>query len=783
MKTELTGNSPERKDAKEKAYGLARFNRDCLPPGTLTGCLVTSPFAHAYVTSIHTHEALQEDGVQAVVTAGSQDPLMGTWLEDRPVLAYKKVRYYGEPVAAVVANTQFQAARGARRVKVDYEPLPVVNSVTAALQPGAPLVHEDMTRYNRVRPFVYPQEGTNICHWSKIRKGDMEKGWAECDVVVEGHYSIPQSDHAALETRSSRAECRRGGEIIVHTASQAPFVARKLLAKYFDTGQHKVVIHTPLVGGSFGGKCSVQLEPIAILASRAVNGRPVKITNSREQDMVSSPIRIGLEARIRMGASKDGTIRAAQITYHVNVGAYSDMGVVMAKSIAADCTGPYKIDNLWCDSYGVYTNHTYVTSFRGFGHTEYTFCIERTMDKLALALGMDPAELRLKNATKEGDSSPTSIKISTSLLGDPVACLEKVKDLIKWDEDKKVELPGGRIRAKGVSCFWKAPSTATNARSGAIITFNTDGTVNLNIGSVELGQGSKTGIAQLLANRLKMDVDKIRVNMEVDTSLSPVHWKTVASATIFLEGRSVLAAADNATAQIKEIAAGVLRCQPLDLEVGGGRVYVRATPDIYLDLHSVVQAYEYASGNAVGGQVIGQGSYSVRHLTPLDKETGKGRSGPAWTVGAQAVEVEFDPADCRYRVLKVASVIDAGKVINPALAQSVVMGGICMGLGLGTREELIYSDSGVVENANFRQYRLLRCSEAPEYLVDFVETPLLDGPCGARGFGEHGIIGVPAALANALSSAADVDLTRFPITPEYIWRTRKEAGFHDHGRP
>ena len=770
------GMSPERKDAYEKVRGVAQFNRDYNPPGTLAGHLVTSPHAHARIKSIDTSEALRAEGVQAVLVGDESSPLMGAWLDDRPGLATGKVRFFGEPVAVVVANTESEAAKAAKKVKVEYEVLPVINTVKEALEPNAPLIHENLASYSRVRPFVYPQEGTNICHHSKIRKGDTEKAWTLSDVVVEGDYSIPQSDHAALETRSCVAEARPGGEIILHAASQAPYVARRMLSKHFGVDQQKIVIHTPLVGGSFGGKCAVHLEPIAILASMAAGGRPVKITCSRWQDITSSPVRIGLDAKVKLGASKDGTIQGAQITYHVNVGAYSDMGAVMTKSIAADCTGPYKIDNLTCDSYGVYTNRPYVTSFRGFGHAEYTFCIERTMDKLAFALGMDPAELRYKNFIKDKDRSPANILVSTSLLGDPAGCLTKVKELIGWNGGNRTKLPDGKVRAKGISCFWKAPSTATSARSGAIITFNPDGTVNLNLGSVEMGQGSKSGLAQLLAHSLGVDISNVRVNMEVDTSLSPVHWKTVASATTFLEGRSVLAAVQDAITQIKNTAAGILRCQPMDLEVGGGRVFVKGDPQIHLDLSALVQAYQYPDGNAVGGQVVGHGSYSVRHLTPLDQETGKGRSGPAWTVGAQAAEVEFDPSDCSYKVTKLASVMDAGKLINPALAKGVVMGGMSMGLGLGTREELLHDESGKTQNANFRQYRLLRMSEAPQYLVDFVETPLEDGPLGARGFGEHGIIGIPSALANALSAASGVDITRFPMTPEYIWKTREEGG-------
>ncbi len=759
-------------DAWSKATGGAKFNSDSIEQTTLHAALVTSPYAHARILSIDTSQAEQMPGVKAVITCQNLAIRCGTWLADRPILAGWKVRYYGEPVAAVVAMTQHEALRAIEAVKVAYEPLPVVNSIADAMKLGAPLVHEDLDSYIRIKPVIRPRPGTNIAHHQAVRKGDISKAWRECDEVVEASYSLPQSDHAALETRSARVELTPDGRVNVHSSSQGPFIIRKNISRYFGVDKHKIIVTTPVVGGSFGGKQSVQLELIAFLASRAVGGQAVQLTATREQDMASCPVRIGLDAHVKLGARRDGRIVAAEFIWMVDSGAYTDMAVVETTSIAADCTGPYAIDNVWCDSYCVYTNHPFATSFRGFGHLEYTFCLERTMDKLALALGMDPLELRLANAIGTGHTSPTRTPVNSSNAGSLAHCIGRLKSLMNWDEGQRIEVDGRKVRAKGVACMWKNSSTPPNAISSAILKFTPDGSLSISCGAVDMGQGAKTGLVQLLAERLRMSPDRITINVSVNTELNPDHWKTVASATTYMAGRAVLNAADDLLAQLKSIAGVVLKCPEADLDVAEEKVFLRDHPEVFVPFRDIVHGYMYPNGNSVGGQIIGRGSFIMRHLTPLDEGTGEGKPGPGWTVGAQGVEVEFDSRDCTYRLLKAVTVIDAGRVINPALARLVVAGGMSMGLSLASREALVVDDEGRVMNPGFRTYQLMRYSEQPEYVVEFVETPNIEGPMGARGLGEHGIIGTPVALANALSSASGVDLNTFPLTPECIWSRR-----------
>lgn len=769
-----TGKDIIRKEAWEKVTGRARYNADLSSMGLMHGVIVTSTCAHGKIKSIDYTESGQMPGVATILTGDSYPMLTGPVIEDHPPLASRKVRYYGEPVALVVAHSEAEAAAAACKIKIQYEVLPTVDNPSAAMSSEAPLVHEHLDQYKRVIPEVYPQTNTNVVHKVQIRKGDMNKGWQESEVTVEASYTQPQADHIAMETRSVRAEILPDGDIVIHSSSQAPFAIRKFISQHFGVDLGKVVVHVPLVGGGYGGKAPVQLEYLAVMASQAVGGRPVLITNTREQDISASPSKLSLEAKVKLGASKDGTLKAGEYTFIVGTGAYADSGPRMTTSMAISCTGPYNLDNVWCDAYCVYTNHTFATAFRGFGHSSFTFAVERTMDKLAAALNMDPLELRRKNIIKPGATSPTQVVLTQSNVGDVTQCLDKVEKLINWSEGNRTELDNNRIRAKGVACLWKTSNSPTDAIAAAIVLFNSDASMNLNVGAVEIGPGTKTTLAQILAEKMKVDISKIHVEMEVNTRTSPHHWKTVASMSTFMVGRAVEEAANDAIRQIISVASIALMYSPEDLVLGEERVYVKDDPSIYIDLDSIVHGYKYPNGNTIGSQVIGRGTYVMPHLSPLDRETGKGKPGPYWTPGAQAVEIELNMADFTYKILRAATVLDAGKVINPKSAKGVVMGGMSMGLGLGSREYFIYNQQQELQNTSLRTYKVLRIGEQPEYLVDWVETPNANAPLGARGIGEHGIVAIHAALANALSRAAQVEFDQLPVLPEFIWQKIKE---------
>lgn len=767
----VIGKSVPRKESLDKVTGAARYTDDYDIPGLLHARMVTSPYAHAKIKSIEYADALKASGVRAVLTGQYFPQLIGSTIVDRPPIAIDKVRYNGEPVAVVVADSEVEAEKAAKLIKVEYETLPVVNSPSEALKKDAPLVHEKLGQY-KIIDEAFPEANTNIASRIKIRKGDIKKGWTKSEVTVEASFSFPPSDHAAMETRCVRAEILPEGKVIIYSASQAPFVIKKLISYFFKVDPGKVIVNVPLVGGAYGGKTAVQLEFIAYLCSKAVGGRQVKLTNTREEDLITSPVHIGLDAKIKLGCTKAGKLTAAEITYLFDGGAYSDRAVIISRAAGVDCTGPYNIENVWCDSLCLYTNHPYASAFRGFGHPELTFPIERTMDILANKLEMDPLELRLRNAILPGDTSPTQTLLNKSNLGNLPKCIQRLAELIHWEEGKLVETQDGKVRAKGISCFWKNSNTALNAGGGAILTFNPDGSINIICGAVEIGQGTKTVLAQILAEKMKMDVDQIHVMMEVNTQVAPDHWKTAASRSILLVGRAVLRAAEDAIKQLSRIAAIVIRCSPDELEVGGGRVFLIDNPEMGIEINKIAFGYTYPNGNSVGGQVIGRGSYVLKHLTILDPETGKGNPGPEWTVGAAAVEVEFDKKEYTYKIIKAACVVDAGKVINAEVAKGQISGGMNLGLSFASRESFLFTDKGIIQNKQLRSYKIVRFGENPEYLVDFIETPQIDAPYGARGIGEYGVIGVPGALANSLSNAAQVPLNQLPLIPELIWKAK-----------
>lgn len=770
------GKSVQRIDANDKVYGRIKYTDDVSLPGILHAALHTSKYAHAKIKSIDTSKAWKAPGVSAIITSDSFPYPVGPMLADRPPLAIDKVRYYGEPIAIVVASEPHQAAYATHLIHVDYEPLPVMNSPRDAFKQDAPAIHEQLGDYYVQVKGVHAIPQTNVANLTKIRKGNSQQGWQQSDVTVEAQFSFSPSDHAALETRVARAEVLKDGRVMIYSATQGPFYVKKLLNQFFKIDVGKISVHTSVVGGAFGGKGTVQLEFLAYLASRAVDGQMVKIFNSREQDMVTSPTHIGLDATVKLGATNDGKLQVADYEFLFDGGAYSDMGAGISKAAAVDCTGPYHIENVVCNSYCMYTNHPYATSFRGFGHPELTFVMERTMDELAHKLGIDPIDLRLINAIKPGHTTPTQVKLNASNIGDLTTCLERAKQLTNWTNGQMTETKDGKIRTKGVAAFWKTSSTPSNATAGVILTFETDGSINLNCGAVELGQGTKTVLAQILSERLKMDIKKIHVTMEVNTQYDPHQWKTVASSTTYIAGRAVIAAAEDVIWQLKQIASGVMKCSPDDLDVGNGRVYLIDSPDYGMKIKDLATGYKYPNGHSVGGLIIGKGSHIVRHLTPLDPETGYGKPGPQWSVGVQVVDIEYNPEDFSYQILHATTILDGGKIINPKLAIGQMRGGMYLGLSWASRESFTFDENGIVLNPNFRSYDVLRASESPKYTVDFVETPLVDGPYGARGIGEYGVIGMAGALANCVSLATQTDINKLPIVPEVIWRAQTYKG-------
>lgn len=768
------GKNIERKDAWDKVTGKAEYTDDLPTTGVLASRLLTSTYAHAVIQRIDISKALAVQGVKSILTGAQCPELFGPLLLDRPALARDVVRYAGEPVALVVAQDEPTAEMAIRLIEVEYAPLPFVLTPSQALADGAVLVHKQSNGYKKAMTDVYPETGTNIASRYKIRKGDAQQAFAKCEVIVEHRFSLPPSDHLAMEVRTARAEISSDGNITITTASQSPYAVRKQISEAFLIPAGQVQVKVPFIGGAFGGKAPVFLELLAFLASRSVGGKAVRLTIPREQDMASAPGRIGLEADIKLGANKEGILQAAEMTYLLDCGAYTDISPYMAKAIAVDCTSPYHLENLSCDALCVYTNRTYATSYRSFAHESYTFCIERMMDILARKCGLDPLELRIKNAIRPGSLTPTQVVCTDGLMGNLPECLNKVSSLSEWDGGKATVITQDTVRAKGAACLWKTENPPTDAISGALITFNPDGSVNLNTGVVEMGSGGQTNLALILAERLCIAPEQVHVVLPVDTRTAPEHWKTVASMTGYMAGHAVMRAADDLMRQLKQNGAQALGCAVEEIQVSNGCVFSKKNPEQFIAFKDIVQGYKSALGESMGEPALGRGGFMLKGLSTLDPQTGKGQTGPAWTLGAQVVEVEADLKTFSYRIISASTVMDVGKAINPELMRAMIAGGMSMGVSLASREAFSYSGQGIPQAPNLRTYKLLHIGQEPDYRVDFVETPETNSPYGMRSYAEHGIIGIPAALGNALSAAFGKEFSFLPLTPERIWRSVKE---------
>lgn len=540
---------------------------------------------------------------------------------------------------------------------------------------------------------------------------------------------------------------------------------KSLLGIFFGIEPGKIQVETPYVGGGFGGKAGLQLEGLAYALSKSVGGRPVKVENSREDDMVSSPGHMGLEATVELAADAKGHLLGLKAQYNYNSGAYADYAVNISRAGAIAGTGPYKIDNVYIDSRSVYTNLPFSTAFRGFGHIEMMFAVERAMAEMAKKLDMDPYEFRYLNAIQPGDTTPVQSLLGKST-GNLRGCLDKVKEALGYIS--QVEEVDGKLRAKSIVSFWKAPAMPTNTDAGAIITFNIDGSCNVNTGIIEIGQGTKTGIAQLVAETLRVNTDKVHVEFSVRTRTSPTDWATAASRALMMAGSAAVEAAQDALDQMYETVEAVLHVPKKFLDHGEGRIFEKDHPKNGLNFSEIALGYVFPNGNAIKGQIIGRGRYIAHNLTGIDPDTGQGRPDLEWTIGSHGVQVLADPETGQFKIERAVCAMDVGKVVNPDLARGQVVGAMSMGIGYSIYEGFKFNSRGQITNENLRDYKLMHYSEQPKYDVFFLETPQLDGPFGVRGLGEPGITGMPVAISNALSRALNRPVNHIPFTPESL---------------
>ena len=769
------GKSIERHDSYEKVTGTAVFTGDISLPGMLYAKFKTSPHAHARIVSIDTSQAKALPGVRAVITGKEAGSKLGIYMVDRSILAVDKVRYFGEAVAAVAADTLEIAAKAVKLINVVYEELPAVLDVKEAIKPGAALVHEDLGNYKWTQGVFFPKPGTNIASHIRIRKGEADRAFKESDIVLENTFSQPQVFHMPLETHAVIAAWGHNDKIKIYSSSQSPFSIRDLFAVAFNLPKANIEVVVPAVGGGFGCKSGIHLEPMAALLSKNAGGRPVKLIPSREDECSTLPCRQGLFAKIKTGISKTGKILAEEVEYLWDGGAYADYGVNIGRAGAVTGCGPYDIENIKVDSYTMYTNHVFGTAYRGFGHPEVFFAIERQRDLLARKIGMDPAEFRLKNLLMPGSRTITG-EIITEHTGRVDLCLKKAAEAIGFSEkypeaERREWEKKGKYRAKSVSVLQKSPAMPTWSATSALIKFNEDGTVLLTIGGIDIGQGTYTVLQQIASERLNMPIERVFIAHEVNTSMSPYDWQTVASRMTVLCGNAVCEACDDIKEQLMETAAIVLRAAKHEIEFGEECLYVKQNPHNRVTYRQLAMGYTFENGNSIGGPIIGRGRAIAQGLTFLDPETGQGRPALDWTYGAHAVEIEVDRNTGNIDILNMVSCLDVGKVMNESLVRGQVTGGVLQGLGTTLSEHVKYDEKGRLLTRNFVDYKIPTIKDIPNNMeVYTIETPQLDGPYGARGCGEHPLIGVTAVVANALSVATNVEFFEVPLTPDYVYR-------------
>ncbi|MHB1653582.1 MAG: xanthine dehydrogenase family protein molybdopterin-binding subunit [Desulfitobacteriaceae bacterium] len=751
------GQSVVRKDAWEKVTGSATYCADLVFPRQLYAAVFRSPLPHARIVGMDLTEVRQLPGVKAVVTGEDFPILFGQFIKDQPFLASRKVRFVGEPVVAVAAETPEIAAEAIRRVHVDFEPLPAVFDVFEAIADGAPLVHEDWNLY-RKSGAVRPVSASNICDHFQLRKGDTASGWQEADVVIENEFSTAMIQHVTIETHCAIAQYKRDGSLTVWTPGQSPFVLRSQLAEALDLPLNKVRIIATTIGGGFGSKYELRAEQLAVALAMKAPSRPVKIVFDRQEEFATSVVRGATHVKIKTGAKKDGTLLAQEVTTYLDTGAYSTVGPRINYNAGFAASGPYQVPNVKIDGYCICTNKPIGGAFRGFGVPEVAWAYESQMDLLAKELNIDPLALRIKNAVEEGSISASGERLLSVGVKD---CLKAVGEQIGWDSHGPTVTPEGKIRAKGVACFSKLTGTPSN--SSVIIRLNEDGSVNVLQSGMEMGQGTTTVIAQIVAEELGIDVDKVVV-APVDTEFTPYEKTTTSSRLTFHVGNAAILAAKDVLEQLKCLAAKHWKVEQEQIRVEAGQILGPSGQSI------TVNQIKQTSILKEQPPVIGRGSYSTADIfDPPDAATRQSKRPTVfWMYGAQAAEVEVDPETGQVEVLKMVAAHDVGKAINPLGCQQQIEGSCVMGIGHVLLEEMIF-DHGKVLNANMVDYKVPTVMDATlEITVTLIEQNHPEGPFGAKGVGEPGIAPTAAAIGNAISEAIGQRIYQLPVKPETI---------------
>ncbi|MBF0365662.1 MAG: xanthine dehydrogenase family protein molybdopterin-binding subunit [Oligoflexia bacterium] len=782
MEFSFIGKPAVRLDGKEKITAAARYVDDLdFGANLLYAAVVESPHAYATIKSIDTSKAEKAPGVVKVITGKDFPYKFGMYMQDRYIFAQEKVRFVGEQVAAVIACDAISAERAAKLVKVNYDVLKPVLKVEEALtiegcnhSTSEPiLIHPELKNYEHV-PWFFPRPESNIAHIRKIRTGDMDKGWAEADHIFTDTYTVPRYAHCAIEVHAAVGLYDFSGRLTLWTASQSPHTQRHLFAEALaplGVAHKDVRVITPFVGGGFGGKAGVSMEILAAALATTVRGNPVKVLWNRAQEFYNTYQRQGVLAQIKVGVKNDGTIIALEQNLYWDAGAYVEYGANVVNAAGLSASGPYRIPNLKIDSYCVYTNLPPGGPYRGFGYSEFLFGLESHFAEIAKKLKIDQIEFRRKNCIIEGDRLAYGGKMNPNGLQEAI---ERVASEIKWGEEEKTttKAHAKNIRTgKGISLFWKAPAMPPNASSSAFIKFNEDGSINILVSAMEIGQGFLTVMAQIAAEILSIPIEKIRVETP-DTDRNPYEWQTVASHITWGTGSAVLKAAEDMREQIFcliERALGKER-KDLYLKAEGVRSHSDETFHLlYKDF--VISGIPMEDGTFRGGPILGRGSFMPEYTSAKSNpETGQGgKPNVHYTVGAAGIVIEVDTDTGKVTIPKVVMAVDAGRVLNPDLVKGQITGGVLQGLATALYEDMRFDDKGRLLNPSFTDYKIPTTLDIPQEIVPvMLEVPGHDGPFGARGIGEHTMIPIAPMLANAIEDALGIRIKSLPLTAEKI---------------
>jgi CO/xanthine dehydrogenase Mo-binding subunit len=741
----IIGTRQRKLDGKDRVLGRTAYVSDLRLPGMLAGKILRSPHPHARIRSIDVAAAERTPGVVAVVHAGNVRQRPFGYGADNVPLKGDRVRCVGDEVAAVAAEDEEAAERALELIEVDYEVLPAVFDPFAALEPDAPAVHPERADV----------QGNVSMRWD-FEHGDVDAAAGQAAVIVEGAYSSPLSAPVPIETHCCVAAFDSEGGLDVWTGVHMAFMYRRAIADCLDLDWREIRVHQPPIGGSFGGKIDIDpLDFITVLLARAA-GRPVRIHFTREEEFAGSRVRQPMHFRMRTGADRDGNLLFRDADVVSDNGAYNAWGSHALLVVMQSISSLYRVPACRVRSRVVYTNKAYGGSVRGFGNPEATFAVEQQTDQLAEALGIDPIDLRLRNANRPGDETPQGMRITSCGLDE---CLRTVRDRSGWasKRGRRRELR----RGLGVAAYVHVGGGARIYPSdgcGSILKVDEAGRVTLVTGASELGQGSETVLAMVVAETLGVPLAAVRV-VNDDTEVKPWDVGAHASRTTFVAGNSARLAALEVREQLLETAAEVLEADPADLLVEDGLVSVRGTPARSVPYDRVARRRMLRPG---GSMLIATSFYDPP-TEPQDRGY-MGNISAAYGFGAHVAEVEVDAETGLVHVLGLWCAHDVGRALNPAGVEGQVLGGAVMGLGLALTEELGIAD-GHVQHPSPREYGVLTALGVPPIDVSLVETIDPEGPFGAKGVGEAGLIPVAAAVANAVADAVGVRPRSYPLAP------------------